>query len=118
MPPEQLFKTLVLTGAKGDLFVCVIPCAEEVDLKKAARVMGEKSAAMLPVKQLLEKTGYVRGGCSPIGMKKKLPTFIDETALLHERIAVSAGVRGTMALIDPNHLIDYTGAKLADLTLV
>lgn len=115
LPPEQLFKTLVLKGAKAGLFVCVIPCAEEIDLRKAARVIGDKKCEMLPMRDLLANVGYVRGACSPIGMKKKLPTFIDETCALFERIAVSAGVRGTMILMEPGALVRYVGAQVCDL---
>lgn len=114
--PETLFKTLVLRGEKTGVFVCCIPCHEEIDLRKAARAAGDKKAEMLPMKELLPTTGYVRGGCSPIGMKRKYPLFIDETCALFDEIAVSAGIRGAMVLLNPQALIDYTGAKEADLT--
>ena len=89
--PGQVFKTLVTRGAKGGYFVFVIPVAAALDLKKAAKAAGEKSVEMLAVKDLLPLTGYVRGGCSPIGMKKAFPTFFDETALSWETVMVSAG---------------------------
>ena len=107
---EILFKTLVLQGDKVKYFVCCIPGAEE-----AAKADGDKKAEMLPMKELPAVAGYVRGACSPIGMKKKFPLFIDETCMLHERIAVSAGVRGTMLLVSPEALIRYTGAEPRDL---
>ena len=116
IPPETAFKTLVSRGSKGGFFVFVIPVAEELDLKKAAKAAGEKKIEMLHVKELLGITGYIRGGCSPIGMKKPFPTFIDETAVLFDAISVSAGMRGKMVLVNPEELIGYVGAKTADLT--
>lgn len=118
LDPDATFKTLVLRGEKAGLFVCCIPVAEEVDPRKAAKAMGEKKAELLHVKELLSATGYIRGGCSPVGMKKRLPTFIDETAQLFERIAVSAGMRGQMLLLAPDELAAYVGASYADLTRV
>lgn len=115
-PPEQLFKTLVLRGERTGVFVCCIPSHETIDLRKAARAAGDKKAEMLPMKDLLATTGYIRGGCSPIGMKRKYPLFIDETCMLHDAIAVSAGVRGAMVVLSPQSLIAYTGAKEGDLT--
>lgn len=115
-PPERVFKTLVTTGASGGHFVFVIPVAEELDLKKAAKAVGEKSIAMLPQKELLPLTGYIHGGCSPIGMKKPFPTYIDETAQLYDEIGVSAGCRGCQVLLDPMRLTDYVNATLCDLT--
>ena len=112
---EILFKTLVLQGDKVKYFVCCIPGAEEVDLKKAAKAAGDKKAEMLPMKELPAVAGYVRGACSPVGMKKKFPLFIDETCELYDKIAVSAGVRGTMLLVSTQALIEYTGAVKADL---
>ena len=97
------------------LLVCCIPVDGEVDLKKAAKAAGDKKVEMLPMKDLLATTGYIRGGCSPIGMKKKFPTFIDEAALKYETIAVSAGQRGFQVLLSPQALADYVGAKLLDL---
>lgn len=116
MPREQVFKTLVLRGERTGLFVCCIPCHEEIDLRKAAQAAGDKKAEMLPMKELLPATGYIRGGCSPIGMKRKYPLFIDETCALFDAIAISAGVRGTMVCLSPQGLIAYTGAAEADLT--
>ena len=112
---EILFKTLVLQGDKVKYFVCCIPGAEEVDLKKAAKAAGDKKAEMLPMKELPAVAGYVRGACSPVGMKKKFPLFIDETCELYDKIAVSAGVRGTMLLVSTQALIEYTGAVKAVL---
>ncbi len=106
---------LVLRGDRGGLFVCVIPGSMEVDLKVAARISGNKSCAMIHVKELLPLTGYIRGGCSPIGMKKPLPTFIHESALLWDTIYVSAGVRGLQLCIAPQALIDFVGASLYPL---
>lgn len=114
-PPEQLFKTLVLRGPKVGVFVCCIPCAEEIDLRKAAKAVGDKKCEMLGMKDLLATVGYVRGACSPIGMKKRFPTFIDETEGLWDRIAVSAGVRGCMVIIAPEALKAYVGAQPCDL---
>ena len=113
---EQVFKTLVLQGDKTGHFVCVIPGAEEVDLKKAARVSGNKKVDLIPMKELLPTTGYIRGGCSPVGMKKPFPTFIDETCILHDYIYVSAGVRGLQFKINPETLVAFVGAEIVDLT--
>lgn len=115
MPPEQLFKTLVTKGDKTGHMVFCIPVAEELDLKKAAECSKNKKIEMLHVKDLLPVTGYIRGGCSPIGMKKKFPTFIDETAQLFDEIGVSAGVRGCQIIISPDDLVKYTEAALKDL---
>lgn len=112
---DRVFKTLVLRGDRGGLFVCVIPGSMEVDLKVAARISGNKSCAMIHVKELLPLTGYIRGGCSPIGMKKPLPTFIHESALLWDTIYVSAGVRGLQLCIAPQALIDFVGASFYPL---
>jgi Cys-tRNA(Pro)/Cys-tRNA(Cys) deacylase len=114
---DQVYKTLVLRGDKTGVFVCVIPGAEEVDLKKAAHVSGNKSAAMIPMKEILELTGYIRGGCSPIGMKKKYPTYVDETVSLFDFIFVSAGMRGLQFKIAPDDLIKCITGEIADLTL-
>ncbi|MFP3088961.1 Cys-tRNA(Pro) deacylase [Treponema sp. TIM-1] len=116
MPPERVFKTLVLQGSSGVYWVCCIPAGEELDLKKTARAMREKSAALIPIKDLEPLTGYIRGGCSPIGMKKKFPTLIDETAELFETIGVSAGTRGMQIILKPGDLIRFTGSLTADLT--
>lgn len=107
---DRVFKTLVLRGDKNGLFVCVVPGSMEVDLKVAARISGNKNCAMIHVKELLPLTGYIRGGCSPIGMKKPFPTFIHESALLWDTIYVSAGVRGLQICIEPQTLIDFVGA--------
>ena len=113
---DCVFKTLVARGEKKGIFVFVIPVAEELDLKKCASAMGDKKVEMIHVKELLGLTGYVRGGCSPIGMKKKYPTFIDEIATLFDRIYVSAGMRGQQLIINPEDLRAYTEATYADLT--
>ena len=110
-----VFKTLVLRGDRTGLFVCVIPGDKEVDLKAAAKVSGNKKCEMIPMKELLPSTGYIRGGCSPIGMKKPLPTFFHSTATDHQRIYISAGVRGLQISIAPEELIAYVGASVADI---
>lgn len=112
---DRVFKTLVLRGDKNGLFVCVVPGSMEVDLKVAARISGNKNCAMIHVKELLPLTGYIRGGCSPIGMKKPFPTFIHESALLWDTIYVSAGIRGLQICIEPQALIDFVGAGLYPL---
>ena len=114
-PPEQVFKTLVARGAKNGIMVFCIPVCCELDLKKAAKAAGDKSVEMLPVKELLGVTGYIRGGCSPVGMKKKYPTFFDEVCLLFEEIAVSAGERGHQMILPPQELVRLVGAKLVDI---
>lgn len=114
-PLETVFKTLVLRGDRNGLFVCVVPGDMEVDLRVAARISGNKSAAMIHVRELLPLTGYIRGGCSPVGMKKPLPTFIYESALLYDYIYVSAGVRGLQMKIRPSDLIDFVGAGIYPL---
>ena len=113
--PAQVFKTLVARGASKSIYVFVIPVTGELDLKKAAKASGEKSVAMIHVSEINALTGYVRGGCSPIGMKKPFPTFFHSTALDFEVIFVSAGVRGLQLRIAPQQLIDYVGASVADL---
>ncbi len=115
--PSRLFKTLVLHGEKNGDFVCCIPADMEVDLRKAAKAAGEKKAELIPMKDLLPKTGYIRGGCSPIGMKKQLPTFVDELCGLYETVYVSAGVRGKMVCLDPQTLCEYVKATQTDLCL-
>lgn len=110
-----VFKTLVLKGDRTGHFVCVIPGDKEVDLKAAARVSGNKKCDLIPMKELLPTTGYIRGGCTPIGMKKPFPTFIHSTALDFERIYISAGVRGLQIAIHPQALIDFVGATVAEL---
>ena len=114
---RQVFKTLVLFGERSGHFVCVVPGNAEVDLKKAARTAGAKKADLIPMKQVLPLTGYIRGGCSPIGMRKPFPTFFDATALDFDTIFVSAGVRGLQIAVDPRKLIEFTGAATADLTI-
>ena len=111
-PIEQVFKTLVLRGDRNGLFVCVMPGDMEVDLKVAARISGNKSAAMIHMKELLPETGYIRGGCSPVGMKKPLPTFVYESALLYPYIYVSAGIRGLQIKIAPEDLIEFIKADI------
>ena len=114
-PIEQVFKTLVLRGDRNGEFVCVIPGDMEVDLKVAARISGNKSCEMLKMKELLPTTGYIRGGCSPIGMKKKYPTFFDEVCLLFDEIAVSAGERGHQMILPPEALIRLVDGKIVDI---
>ena len=114
--PDCVFKTLVARGDKKGISVFCIPVAEELDLKKCAAATGDKKLEMIHVKELLGLTGYVRGGCSPIGMKKKYPTWIDETATLFDRVYVSAGLRGQQLIIDPEDLRAFTDARFADLT--
>jgi Cys-tRNA(Pro)/Cys-tRNA(Cys) deacylase len=116
MPPEQVFKTLVANGEKKGIVVFCIPVNMEINLKKAATVIGDKKIEMLHVKDLLGTTGYIRGGCSPIGMKKKYPTFMDETAILFDEITVSAGIRGCQLCIPRGQLVEYIGAELCDIT--
>jgi Cys-tRNA(Pro)/Cys-tRNA(Cys) deacylase len=116
MPVERIFKTLVLQGASGAYCVCCVPSAAELDLKKTAKAAGEKSIDLIPMKELRPLTGYVRGGCSPIGMKKQFPTFIDETAELFDTIGVSAGERGVQVVIAPADLAGFIGAGFAGLT--
>ncbi|MBR6523418.1 MAG: Cys-tRNA(Pro) deacylase [Clostridia bacterium] len=115
LEPELVFKTLVLKGEKNGFAVCCIPANGELDLKKVAAVAGEKKIEMIPEKTLLSTTGYIRGGCSPVGMKKKFPTFFDETAQLFDEIYVSGGVRGMSIKIKPDLLINYVDGKMADL---
>lgn len=112
---SMIYKTLVLTGDKQSHLVCVIPVEKELDLKAVARASGNKSVAMLPQKDLLPLTGYLRGGCSPIGMKKLFPTYLDSDAESLERISVSAGVRGCQVILATNALISETRARLAEL---
>ena len=113
--PETVFKTLVLKGDKTGHLVCCIPVCEELDLKKVAKASANKSVEMIAVKELLPLTGYVRGGCSPVGMKKLFPTYIDETAQLCDEIAVSAGLRGEQMLLPPDKLVEIVNAQYADL---
>ena len=112
---NRVFKTLVLHGEKAGYFVCVIPGNMEVDLKKAAKVAGAKKAEMIHVKELLPLTGYIRGGRSPIGMKKPFPTFFHSSVMDYDFIYVSAGVRGLQLRIDPRRLVEFCGATVADV---
>ncbi len=114
--PEIVFKTLVTRGDGNAFFVFVIPVAESLELKKAARASGNKKIEMIHVKEILDITGYIRGGCSPIGMKKPFPTYIDETSQLYERIYFSAGKRGVQIILDPEELASVTGGIFTDLT--
>ena len=116
LPPEQVFKTLVLRSDSGKYYVFCIPVCCELDLKKAAKAAKEKKVDLVPVKDLLGLTGYIRGGCSPVGMKKKFPTFLDETAELWDKIAVSAGARGLQMILPPLALMELIGGVSADLT--
>ena len=115
--PEEVFKTLVAKGVSGQYYVFDIPVAESLDLKKAAKAVGEKSIAMLPQKELLPLTGYVHGGCSPVGMKKPFPTVFHETAEILDRIMVSAGKIGFQIQCRPEDLIALVGATTADVTV-
>ncbi|MFV0344073.1 MAG: Cys-tRNA(Pro) deacylase [Anaerocolumna sp.] len=117
MDPEQVYKTLVARGDKNKIFVFCIPVNGELNLKKAAALVQEKKIEMVHVKELLSLTGYIRGGCSPIGMKKRYPTYIDETAQLFDTIAVSAGVRGCQIVLNPEELKTYIEGNYADLTV-
>ena len=114
-PIEKVFKTLVLKGDKTGYFVCVIPGAEELDLKKAAKVSGNKKCDLIPMKELLSVTGYIRGACSPVGMKKVFPTYIHETCLNFDRFYVSAGQRGLQIHLAPQDLIDLMGMNVTFL---
>ena len=115
LPPEQVFKTLTVRGEKRGILVFCIPANASLNLKKAAAAAGDKKLEMLPQKELLGATGYIHGGCSPIGMKKKYPTYIDETCILFDEITVSAGARGAQLLIGVDALIGYVGAEVADV---
>ena len=115
--PECVFKTLVARGASKGIYVFCIPVAENLDLKKAARAVGEKSIEMVAVKEINALTGYVRGGCSPVGMKKQYPTHFDETCQLHDVIAVSAGARGHQMIVPPESLAKLVNADYCDLIL-
>lgn len=112
---KQVFKTLVLKGDKSGYFVCVVPGDAEVDLKKAAKISGNKKAEMIAMKELLPVTGYIRGGCSPVGMKKSYPTYFDVSCNNFDYIYVSAGVRGLQFKISPVDLVGFTNALAADL---
>ena len=116
-PPEQVYKTLVTKGSRTGINVFCIPVCSELDLKKAAKAAGDKDMAMIPVKDLLSLTGYVRGGCSPVGMKKKYPTYFEESCQLFDEIAVSAGERGHQMLLHPEDLRKITNAEYVDITV-
>lgn len=113
--PERIFKTLVLRGDKNRFLVCCLPSNAELDLKKTARVSGDKRVEMIHVKELRDLTGYVRGGCSPIGMKKPFPTFFDETALLFDEIFINAGALNTLVAAAPDALLKFIPAVAADI---
>lgn len=113
--PDSVLKTLVLKGEKTGYLVCCIPVAESLDLKKVARASGNKKVEMIPMKDLLSVTGYIRGGCSPIGMKKRFPTYIEETAVLFDEIAVSGGIRGMQIILNPEDLRQYVDGIFASL---
>lgn len=114
---SQVFKTLILLGDKNGYFVCIIPGDKDVDLKLAAKASGNKKAEMIPMKDLLSVTGYIRGGCSPIGMKKKFPTFIHATCTNYDTIYISAGVRGVQLKLAPDSFIKYIDATIAELAV-
>ncbi len=115
LDPAMVYKTLVLCGDKGSHLVCVLPADRELDMKAVARASGNKSVALLPQKELLPLTGYVRGGCSPIGMKKQFPTYVDASAAALPRLSVSAGVRGCQVILAVSALMQCTGATFAPL---
>jgi len=115
MPEDQVFKTLITQGDKTGINVFCIPVNGELDLKKAAIISQNKKIEMLRMNELLQTTGYIRGGCSPVGMKKKFPTYIDEAALLFDEISVSAGVRGCQMILTANQLIDFIDAVVCDV---
>jgi Cys-tRNA(Pro)/Cys-tRNA(Cys) deacylase len=114
--PGEVYKTLVTQGASKNIFVFVIPVEEELDLKKCAKAAGEKKLEMIPVKDIQKWTGYIRGGCSPVGMKKEYQTFLDESSQVLPSIVVSGGKIGVQIVVDPGALKSVTGANFADLT--
>lgn len=118
LDPAQVFKTLVTRGGKGGVFVFCIPVDAELDLKKAARCAGVKNIEMLHVRELQGLTGYIRGGCSPVGMKKQYPTFIDASADMFGEIYVSAGLRGQQLKVSPRELKEFIGAQFAEVTVL
>ncbi len=118
VPADQVFKTLVARGAKRGILVFCVPVSAELDLKKAAHVSRDKSIEMIHVRELLPLTGYIRGGCSPIGMKKEYPVYIDESCELYGMIGISAGERGVQLTLDPKDLISFLGAETADIISV
>lgn len=115
IPEDQVYKTLVVQGKSKEYYVCLIPVIDELDLKKTAKLFREKSVEMIPVKDILKTTGYVRGGCSPIGMKKKYETVIDQTALEKKDIYVSGGRLGAQIMIDASDLVNLTKAVVSDI---
>ena len=117
-PIERVYKTLVLRGDRNGHFVCIVQGDKEVNLKAAAKISGNKSAEMIPMKELLPTTGYIRGGCTPIGMKKRFPTFIDTTCTQYDYIYISAGVRGLQLKLNPEQLISFIDAQVADIETV
>lgn len=117
LPPEQVFKTLVTRGTHTGINVFCIPVCCELDLKLAAKAAGDKKIEMLPVKELLNVTGYIRGGCSPIGMKKKYPTYIDETCQLFDEIAISAGERGHQMILPYEAILTLANAEIAEIIM-
>ena len=114
--PDSMFKTIVAKGEKNGLLVFCIPVSCEINLKKAAAAADDKRVELLPVKELLANTGYIRGGCSPIGMKKKYRTFIDESCMLFEKITISAGIRGCQLLVNTEELVSFIEAEVCDIT--
>lgn len=116
-PPEQVYKTLVAKGSRTGINVFCIPVSCELDLKKAAKAAGDKDMALIPVKDLLGLTGYIRGGCSPVGMKKKYPTYFEESCQIFDEIAVSAGERGHQMILPPTDLVTLVNGTLADLII-
>ena len=116
MPSEQVFKTLVARGDRTGINVFCIPVCCELNLKKAAKAAGDKNMELVPMKELLSLTGYIRGGCSPVGMKRKYPTFFDETAILFDEIALSAGARGHQMLVPPDDIVRLTNSTYSDIT--
>lgn len=116
MPEDQVFKTLITRGDKTNINVFCIPVNAELDLKKAAMVSCNKKIEMLHMNELLSTTGYIRGGCSPVGMKKNFPIYIDETALLFDEISISAGIRGCQMILNPGQLVTYLKAAICDVT--
>ncbi|MBQ4642340.1 MAG: Cys-tRNA(Pro) deacylase [Oscillospiraceae bacterium] len=114
-PPEQVYKTLVARGSRTGINVFCIPVCFELDLKKAAKAAGDKDMMLIPVKELLNLTGYIRGGCSPVAMKKKYPAYMDETCQLFDEIAVSAGERGHQMILPPLALAEFIEATLVDI---
>ena len=118
VPIERMYKTLVLKGSTDPYLVAVIPGNTQLDLKKLAKISGNKHCEMLPMKDLLTVTGYIRGGCSPIAMKKQFPTFIDELVTLEEEVAISAGKRGLQIIMNPVQLIDLLNIKIADISFI